>query len=201
MRSQSLAPVLCLVVTITAACGYHLRNTTSQVPPKMKSILLNSYDPYGPLTRALRAELHLNNVMLLSGATDKHGTLPSLELIRSSESQVTASVLQDGKTAEYQLTLSIQAKILIPGKDYYPIDVKIYRYFFDNPLTALAKNSERDMIRHEMHQQAAQKLVRKLMAVYPAEEADNSLNAKTAAIAPADGGLMKQPLVSRRSAP
>ncbi|RLR18431.1 LPS assembly lipoprotein LptE [Sodalis-like symbiont of Bactericera trigonica] len=179
MRYWTLALGLGLVVTITAGCGYHLRGTTAQVPTEMKTMSLNSYDPYGPLTRAVRAELRLNDVTLVDDAQDKNNTLPSLRIVNSSENQVTASVFQDGKTAEYhQMTLSVHAQVRMPGKDYYPIDVKVYRSFFDNPLTALAKDAEGDIIRQEMRQQAAQQLVRKLLTVHAAEEADKALDAK-----------------------
>lgn len=166
MRHRILTLLLGLAVLVTAGCGFNLRGTT-QVPPELQKLLLESGDPYGPLTRAIRQQLRLSNVTIVNDPMRKD--LPALRILGSSENQDTVSIFRNGVTAEYQLVLHVQAQVLIPGHDIYPLRVNIFRTFFDNPLTALAKDAEAEVLRQEMREQAAQQLVRQLLAVHAAE--------------------------------
>lgn len=166
MRHRILTLLLGLAVLVTAGCGFNLRGTT-QVPVELQKLLLESSDPYGPLTRAVRQQLRLSNVTIVEDPMRKD--LPTLRIIGSNENQTTVSIFQNGVTAEYQLVLHVNAQVLIPGHDIYPLRVNVFRSFFDNPLTALAKDAEAEVLRQEMRDQAAQQLVRQLLAVHAAE--------------------------------
>ncbi|MDH2067389.1 LPS assembly lipoprotein LptE [Pantoea sp. GD03673] len=168
MRHPIIRLFVMLAVVITAGCGFHPRGTT-QVPSELKTLIVSTGDPYGPLARTVRQQLRVNDVTIVEDTKQNRTDIPTLRLGPEAQGRNTASVFISGTSAEYQLVMTLTAQVLLPGKGIYPISTTVYRSFFDNPNAALAKDAEQELITQEMRQRAAEQLVRKLLTVHAAQ--------------------------------
>lgn len=153
---------LSLAVLFTAGCGFRLQGT-KQVPEELKTLRLSSDDLYGPLARAIRQQLRLNNVNLINKNLQN---VTILKIVGSSENLKTVAIYQDGKSAEKQLNFEVTAQIILPQGTVYPIKTRVERVFFNNPLETLAKDAENELVKQEMREQTARQLIRKLLIVH-----------------------------------
>ncbi|CAM2819959.1 LPS assembly lipoprotein LptE [Vibrio mytili] len=150
-------PVVLVLTGLLSACGFHLRGEYS-VPEELHTMSFSSYDEYSPLTRYVRSELTLNKVELVSPSS----SIPNLHLLRASLDERTLSLYQNSRAAEKELTYVVNYRVTIPGYGSKSFTTTVNRNYLDNPLTALAKSVERDVIEDEMRQQAAKQMMRQL---------------------------------------
>ncbi|MDF5399237.1 LPS assembly lipoprotein LptE, partial [Vibrio parahaemolyticus] len=74
----------------------------------------------------------------------------------------TLSLYQNSRAAEKELTYVVKYRVTIPGYGSKNFTTTVNRNYLDNPLTALAKSVERDVIEDEMRLQAAKQMMRQL---------------------------------------
>lgn len=146
-----------LMALATASCGFHLRGNY-MLPDDIAKLSLTSFDRYGQLHRQVKSQFQLHGIEPVSPSAQ----VPNLHLISESTGERTLSLYQNARAAEYELTYTVRYRIVVPGKGSQSYTTRVNRTFLDNPLTALAKSVERDMIEQEMREQAAKQIMRQL---------------------------------------
>ena len=79
MRHPIIRLFVMLAVLITAGCGFHPRGTT-QVPSELKTLIVSTGDPYGPLARTVRQQLRINDVTIVEDNKQNRTDIPTLRL-------------------------------------------------------------------------------------------------------------------------
>lgn len=154
----SLRTTIVLTLSLmVSACGFHLRGNYL-LPEELHEISLTSFDQYSDLTRNVQKQLRMNGIRQVAPTT----VTPSLDLISESLGERTLSLYQNSRAAEKELTYSVRYSVLIPEHDIKTYTTTVNRNYLDNPLTALAKSVERDMIEDEMRTQAAEQILRQM---------------------------------------
>ncbi len=169
MRFFSLIklPLVLVLAGVLSACGFHLRDEYS-VPEELHTMSFTSYDEYNQLTRHVRSQLKLNKVDLVQPSSN----IPNLHLIGATIDERTLSLYQNSRAAEKELTYVVQYRVTIPEHGSTNYTTTVNRNYLDNPLTALAKSVERDVIEDEMRLQAAKQMMRQLGRVRAEYESD-----------------------------
>ena len=168
---KKLFSLVTLTMILLTGCGFHLQHET-EIPKQFETMTFYSENPYNELSRTVKDLLNKNKVLLVQ--EDSAHQYPSLRIINSNIGKETISIYQNGKSAEYQLILTVNAQVIIAGSDIYPITTKVFRTFFDNPATALAKTTEQKLIEREMYTQAAKQLISKLKSINTIENKHNT---------------------------
>ena len=146
-----------LTATLLSACGFHLRGDYD-VPEELSTMSLTSYDQYSTFTRMVKRQLRMNEINLVQPAED----VPNIHLLSESVSERTLSLYQNTRAAEKELTFRASYRVTIPETGDKRVSTSVTRSYLDNPLTALAKSVERDMIEDEMRKLAASQIVRQM---------------------------------------
>lgn len=149
--------IMSFCVILLSGCGFHMRGEYS-IPEQLTTLSMTSHDQYSTLTRLVKKQLTLNNITLVTPASD----IPNLRLKSESVSTKTISIYQNTRAAEKSITLNVSYQVTIPEVGNKQLSTSVTRSYLDNPLTALAKSVEKAKIINEMRQIAASQIIRQM---------------------------------------
>ncbi len=149
--------IVVLAVSLLSACGFHLRGDYS-VPEELNKISVTSYDQYSTFTRMMKSQLRMSDVEIVPPAENT----PNLHIISEGVGERTLSLYQNTRAAEIELTFYASYRVTIPDLGSKTFSTSVTRSYLDNPLTALAKSVERDMIEDEMRKLATSQILRQM---------------------------------------
>ncbi|AQM20006.1 MULTISPECIES: LPS-assembly lipoprotein LptE [Vibrio] len=158
ISSYSLKLSLIVIMSsLLSACGFHLRGDYS-VPEELNRVSVTSYDQYSTFTRMVKNQLRMSDIEIVSPSE----TVPNIYLISESVGERTLSLYQNTRAAEKELTFNAAYRVTLPEVGIKTFSTSVTRSYLDNPLTALAKSVERDMIEDEMRKLAATQILRQM---------------------------------------
>lgn len=158
ISSYSLKLSLIVIMSsLLSACGFHLRGDYS-VPEELNRVSITSYDQYSTFTRMVKNQLRMSDIEIVSPSE----TVPNIYLISESVGERTLSLYQNTRAAELELTFNASYSVTLPEVGIKTFSTSVTRSYLDNPLTALAKSVERDMIEDEMRKLAATQILRQM---------------------------------------
>lgn len=119
---------------------------------------LTSYDKYSTFTRMMKAQLRMSEIEIVPPAEN----IANLHLISEGVGERTLSLYQNTRAAEKELTFRASYRVTVPDLGTKTFSTSVTRSYLDNPLSALAKSVERDMIEDEMRKLAATQIIRQM---------------------------------------
>jgi LPS-assembly lipoprotein len=129
------------MTTLLVGCGFQFRDEYL-IPEDISTLSLTSFDQYASLTREVSNELRMNGIEIVAPSA----AIPNIHLISESVGERTLSLYQNSRAAEKELTYRANYRVVIPNEGTKTFATQVNRSFLDNPLTALAKSVERDLI-------------------------------------------------------
>lgn len=164
---------LVLAASLLSACGFHLRGDYS-VPDELETMSLTSYDQYSSFTRMMKGQLRMSEIDVVPPAAN----VPNLHLISEGVGERTLSLYQNTRAAEKELTFRASYRVTLPELGAKTFSTSVTRSYLDNPLTALAKSVERDMIEDEMRKLASAQIIRQMARLKADIEANEILESE-----------------------
>ena len=146
---------LLLLITVLAACNYHLRGTAS-VPEVLRNVYVQAASPL--LNNSFQDTLKLAGGALVDKPNPK-GVI--VNVLGEKFDRRSLSLSSTGKASEFELIYSLTFEVLnVEGKTVMQkqkIDIK--RNYFNDQQDIMGKGTEETLIRKEMYDQAVRELM------------------------------------------
>ncbi|WP_258807137.1 LPS assembly lipoprotein LptE [Pseudidiomarina sp. CB1] len=158
MRNLVLTLTLLSVVSL-AGCGFQLRGSY-QLPPQLQQASISA-PQFSEVAEQVRERFTLAGVEVLASSSNQYA---NIDIVRDSLTRRTLSLSASGQVAEYELIYTVDYVLRAPQQTEKALQVEVFRDYQDDPNFALAKTREREVLVAEMREQAAQQLLRQVIA-------------------------------------
>ena len=168
------------LATLLSACGFQLRGT-GDVQFALKELDVSARNAYGETVKQVRDVLQDNGVKVYSGAPYR------LALSNEQENRRAASFTSSARTAEYELTKTLEYEIR-GSKDLLLMSDKLeaQSFYTQDGNNLIGGDQEAAQIRQEMNRELIQQLVQRLQQISPAQLDQLQQTAEAKAQAEAD---------------
>lgn len=151
------------LAVLLSACGFQLRGTGS-ADFALKEIDLQARNAYGETVKQVRQVLDNSGVKVHTGAPYK------LSLANEKETQRTASYTGNARSAEYELTTTLDYEIrgqknLLLLRD----QLEVQSTFVHDENNLIGSDQESAQVRQEMRRELVQQMVLRLQLITPAQ--------------------------------
>lgn len=185
------------LATLLSACGFQLRGT-GDVQFALKELDVSARNAYGETVNQVRDVLQDNGVKVYPGAPYR------LVLSNEQENRRAASFTSSARTAEYELTKTLEYEIR-GSKDLLLISDKLeaQSFYTQDGNNLIGGDQEAAQIRQEMNRELIQQLVQRLQQISPAqlEQLQQSAEAKAQAEADALEAARQQQAAQPQQSP
>ncbi len=148
---------------LLSACGFHLRGT-GETRFALQELNLQARNSYGDTAQQLEDLLEHNGVRVHQGARY------TLDLVREQTRQRTASYTTAARSAEYELTSSLDYQLRGPEKTVLFDDhIEVQRVYVHDSSNLISSDQEAAQLRQEMRRELLQQLVMRVSRITPAE--------------------------------
>ncbi|QEY61190.1 hypothetical protein FXN65_03680 [Metapseudomonas lalkuanensis] len=151
------------LTVLLSACGFHLRGT-GEAKFALTEMDVTARNLYGQTVKSVRQALVDNGVNVHAGAPY------TLVLAREDETQRTASYTTGARSAEYELTQTLQYEIR-GNNDLLLMDDKltVQKYYVHDSNNLIGSDQEAAQLRQEMRQEMVQQMIMRLQLITPTQ--------------------------------